>query len=166
MAVSRTLSPRVILVLLCLTVFDAARLVAQNDSAFAALQKRGKVAMGVDQYESAHQFDVLPDGGRISLEMKDADSVAVAQIRAHLKLIEHAFQAGDFSTPEFVHARGMPGTEVMSRKKDLIKYTYADLQRGGEIRITSSDPESLTAIRQFMAAQRGDHHAGGHGHTP
>jgi hypothetical protein len=133
------------------------------DSAFAALQGRGKMAMGVDQYKSAHQFDVLPNGGRIALEMRDYDSLAVAQIRAHLRLIQHAFQAGDFSTPEFVHMRAMPGTDVMSRKKNLIDYTYGDLPRGGEVRITTTDPESLTAIRMFLGAQRGDHKAGGHG---
>ena len=136
------------------------------DSAFAALQERGKVAMGVDQYASAHQFDVLPDGGRIALQMKEADSLAVAQIRAHLKLIQHAFQAGDFSTPEFVHMRAMPGSDVMSKKKSLISYTYADLPRGGEVRISTSDPESLIAIRQFMDAQRGDHRGQGHRTTP
>jgi hypothetical protein len=135
----------------------------QADSAFAALQERGKMAMGVDQYKSAHQFDVLPNGGRIALQMKDNDSLAIAQIRAHLKLIEHAFQAGDFSTPSFVHMRAMPGTEVMSRKKALIRYTYADLPRGAEVRITTNDPESLAAIREFMGAQRGDHKANGHG---
>jgi hypothetical protein len=129
-----------------------------------ALQKRGKMAMGVDQYASAHRFDVLPTGGRIALEMKGADSLGVAQIRAHLKLIQHAFQAGDFSTPEFVHMRAMPGTDVMSRKQKLIVYTYADLPRGGEVRIVTADPESLAAIRRFMAAQRGDHKAEGQIH--
>jgi len=131
------------------------------DSAFAALQQRGKMAMGVDQYASTHHFDILPNGGRIALEMKDSDSLAVAQIRAHLKLIEHAFQAGDFSTPEFVHMREMPGTKIMSRNRRLIRYTYADLPRGGEVRIVTTDPESLAAIRKFMTAQRGDHKAGG-----
>jgi hypothetical protein len=130
------------------------------DSSFAALQARGKMAMGVDQYASAHRFDVLPDGGRIALEMKDGDSLAVAQIRAHMKLIEHAFEAGDFSTPEFVHARPMPGTDIMSRNKALIHYTYADLPRGGEVRITTTDSASLAAIREFLIAQRGDHRAG------
>jgi hypothetical protein len=129
------------------------------DSLFSALQARGKMAMGIDQYASAHKFDVLPDGGRIALEMKGGDSLAVAQIRAHMKLIEHAFQAGDFSTPEFVHARSMPGTDVMSRNKALIRYTYADLPRGGEVRITTTDPGSLAAIREFLTAQRGDHRA-------
>jgi hypothetical protein len=135
---------------------------SQEDSAFTALQQRGKMAMGVDQYASAHKFDVLPNGGRIALEMKDSDPLAIAQIRAHLKLIQHAFQAGDFSTPEFVHMRAMPGTDVMSRNKALIGYTYADLPRGGEVRITTTDPESLAAIQQFLGAQRGDHRAGGH----
>ena len=130
-----------------------------GDSAFVALQERGKMAMGVDQYASAHQFDVLANGGRIALQMKEDDALSIAQIRAHLKLIEHAFRAGDFSTPEFVHMRAMPGTAVMSRKRGLIAYSYADLPRGGEVRIITTDPESLAAIRDFMAAQRGDHKA-------
>jgi hypothetical protein len=131
-----------------------------TDSSFAALQARGKMAMGVDQYVSAHRFDVLPGGGRIALEMKGGDSLAVAQIRAHMKLIAHAFQAGDFSTPEFVHARAMPGTDIMSRNRSLIRYTYSDLPRGGEVRITTTDSTSLAAIREFLTAQRGDHRAG------
>ena len=147
---------------------------AQPDSSFAALQARGKMAMGVDQYASAHRFDITADGGRIALEMKGDDSLSVAQIRAHLKLIELATdviwsretETGDFSTPEFVHLREMRGTAVMSAKKEVIKYIYADLPRGGEVRITSSDPEALAAIREFIRAQRGDHHAGGHGGIP
>ncbi len=145
-----------------LSLLCAREIIAQ-DSAYAALQQRGKMAMGVDQYESQHQFDILPNGGRIALEMKGDDSLSIAQIRAHLKLIEHAFQAGDFSTPEFVHMRSMPGTEVMSRNKARIVYSYADLPRGGEIRIATKDAESLAAIHEFMSAQRGDHKAHGMG---
>ena len=48
---------------------------AVTDSAFAALQERGKVAMGVDQYTSAHRFDDLADGGRIELQRDPADTV-------------------------------------------------------------------------------------------
>ncbi len=134
-----------------------------QDSAFAAMQQRGKMAMGVDQYDSQHQFDILPRGGRIALEMKGDDSLSIAQIRAHLKLIEHAFRAGDFSTPEFVHMRSMPGTDVMARNKARIVYSYAPLPRGGEVRITTKDPESLAAIHAFLAAQRRDHRAHGMG---
>jgi hypothetical protein len=130
---------------------------AQTDSSFAALQARGQMAMGVDQYNSEHHFDVLPNGGRIALQMKADDSLSTAQIRAHLKLIQHAFEAGDFSTPQFVHMREMPGTAVMASRRAYIKYEYGDLPRGGEVRVITSDPEALTAIRQFMAAQSGDH---------
>jgi hypothetical protein len=134
---------------------------ASSDSAFAAMQARGKMAMGVDQYESAHRFDVLPDGGRIALEMNANDSLSITQIRAHLKLIEHAFEAGDFTTPAFVHMRSMPGTATMARRKAVIKYSYADLERGGEVRITSRDPRAIAAIHEFLEAQRAEHRSGG-----
>jgi hypothetical protein len=133
--------------------------VPQADTAFANLQERGRMAMGVDQYTSTHHFEATSDGGRIELQRDSVDSLGIAQIRAHMKLIQHAFQSGDFSTPEFVHMRTMPGTDVMKAKKDLITYSYADLPRGGEVRITTKDPDALAAIKQFMAAQQMDHHA-------
>ncbi|HMA19398.1 MAG TPA: hypothetical protein VKO87_01275 [Gemmatimonadaceae bacterium] len=132
-----------------------------GDSSFARMQQRGQMAMGVDQYMSSHKFDITSDGGRIELQSDKDDSLAVAQIRAHMKLIQHAFAAGDFSTPAFVHARGMPGTDVMARKAAAIKYTYGDLPRGGEVRITTSDAEAKAAITQFLEAQRKEHRASG-----
>jgi hypothetical protein len=134
---------------------------AKPDSAFAEMQKRGQMAMGVDQYTSQHKFDITADGGRIELQSDKQDSLGVAQIRAHMRLIQHAFQAGDFSTPAFVHMRDMPGTAVMSAKRDAIKYAYADLPRGAEVRISTKDPSALAAIREFLNAQRSEHHAGG-----
>ena len=56
------------------------------DSAFAAVQERGKDVMGVDQYTSAHVFEDLPDGGRIVLDRDDpSDSAGIATIRAHMR---------------------------------------------------------------------------------
>jgi hypothetical protein len=127
------------------------------DTAFAALQQRGQMAMGVDQYTSQHHFEATGDGGRIELQRDTADSLGIAQIRAHLKLIQHAFEAGDFSTPAFVHMRDMPGTQVMKAKRDVIEYGYADLPRGGEVLIRTKDPDALAAIKQFMDAQKMDH---------
>ena len=132
-----------------------------GDTAFAAMQERGKMAMGVDQYTSTHTFDDLPEGGRITLVRDASDTTGVRQIRAHLRLVQHAFQAGDFSTPEFVHMRAMPGTDEMAAKRDAITYAYRDLPNGGELRILSQDAAAVTAIHAFMAAQRGEHHAGG-----
>jgi len=133
------------------------------DSAFAALQSRGAGAMGVDQYTSTHRFDALPDGGRIELQRDADDPAGVAEIRLHLQEIVRAFTAGDFTTPAFVHARPVPGADVMSAKREAIRYTYRELPRGGEVLIVARDPDAVAAIHEFMAFQRDDHHAGGMG---
>jgi TusA-related sulfurtransferase len=134
---------------------------AAHDSAFAAMQERGKMAMGVDQYASTHHFDALPDGGRIELVRDDGDSADVARIRAHIREIAHAFKAGDFSTPSMVHMQHVPGTEVMASRRASITYEPRDVPRGAELRIRTTDPQALRAIHEFMAFQRGEHHAGG-----
>ncbi len=141
------------------------------DSAFAAVQARGADAraMGVDQYTSVHRFDALADGGRIELRRAGDDSAGVATIRAHLRQVAAAFAAGDFRTPAFVHARTVPGTAVLAAKRGAVRYAYRDLPRGGEVRITTRDPEALRAVHAFIAFQRQDHRAGGAGapqHTP
>lgn len=137
------------------------------DSAFIALQKRGAdaQAMGVDQYTSRHLFDALPDGGRIELQRANDDSAEVTTIRRHLREIATAFAAGDFKTPGFVHAQEVPGTAVMAAKRGAITYVMRSLPRGGEVRITTHDPEALAAVHEFIAFQRHDHRATGAG-TP
>jgi hypothetical protein len=134
---------------------------ARHDSAFAALQERGKKAMGVDQYTSTHHFDALPDGGRIELQRDVDDTAGVARIRAHIRDIAQAFKEGDFSTPALVHVRDVPGAQVMAARRALITYEPRDLPRGAELRIHTNDAEARRAIHEFMAFQRGEHHAGG-----
>ena len=131
------------------------------DTAFAALQERGRAAMGVDQYTSTHRFDALPDGGRIELQRDTDDAEGIATIRAHLRAIADDFAAGDFRTPAFVHVREVPGSAVMAERRAAIRYAYRDLPRGGEVRITTADAAAIEAIHAFMAFQRGDHRAGG-----
>jgi hypothetical protein len=130
-----------------------------SDSAFVALQQRGRRAMGVDQYTSTHRFDASPDGGRIELQRDVDDSAGVAQIRTHLRDIVRAFAAGDFSTPAFVHMQEVPGVSVMAAKRASITYTYRALPRGAEVRIRTNDAEALTAIHEFLRFQRQDHRA-------
>jgi hypothetical protein len=127
------------------------------DTAFAAMQRRGKQAMGVDQYTSTHHFDALPDGGRIELQRDVDDSAGVMQIRSHLQEIVKAFGSGDFNTPAFVHMQEVPGTKVMAAKHAAITYTYRELPRGGEVRIQTRDPDAIAAIHEFLAFQRKDH---------
>ena len=133
------------------------RSVDHADTSFAAMQHRGGMAMGVDQYTSSHEFTITSDGGRISLQRDSADSLGVAQIRAHMRLIQHAFAAGDFSTPAFVHMRDMPGTRVMAEKREAITYRYEDLPRGGSVVISTNDEAARSAVREFLEAQRAEH---------
>jgi hypothetical protein len=134
---------------------------AGHDSAFAAMQERGKAAMGVDQYASTHHFDALADGGRIELVRADGDSLDVARIRAHIREIGHAFGEGDFSTPGAVHMQDVPGVAVMAARRSLIRYEPRDIPHGAELRIRTTDPAALRAIHEFMAFQRLEHHAAG-----
>lgn len=148
-------------VALLLTVVATPAARAQ-DTSHAAMQMRGKIAMGVDQYTSVHVFDDLADGGRIELQRDRDDSVGTRVIREHLRGIAAAFTRGDFSTPAFVHMRDVPGTNVMQANRAKIRYAVRDLARGGELRITTTDAATLKAVHAFLAFQRSDHRAGGH----
>jgi hypothetical protein len=133
------------------------------DSAFALVQARGHTAMGVDQYTSSHRFESLPDGGRISLQRDPGDSAGVAQIRSHMRGIAVAFARGDYALPGFVHARDVPGTEVMAARRSRITYTADTLPGGGQLRLRSSDPSAIAAIHRFLVFQRQDHRSTSHG---
>lgn len=141
----------------------AGRLVAQ-DSSFAAMQARGKMAMGVDQNTSQHHFEPLADGGRIMLQRDAADTAGTTAIREHLKDIAMRFRAGDFAIPGFVHAQQVPGTPVMAARRSAIRYVFHPLPGGGEVRIVTRDVAAVAAVHQFLAFQRAEHHVGQHSH--
>jgi hypothetical protein len=130
------------------------------DSTFDALQARGAAGMGVDQYTSTHTFEALPNGGRITLRRDVEDSAGVEQIRAHLRSVGASFAAGDFTTPVFVHAGPVPGTDVMAARRGLISYRAGPISRGGELVMTTADSAALDAIHRFLAFQRKDHRTG------
>ncbi len=134
---------------------------AGGDSAYAAMQARGKQVMGVDQYSSVHVFDALPDGGRIELQRPEADSADVEAIRDHLRDLSRRFAAGDFSLPGMVHDEEVPGARTLAERRDHVHYEFRPLPKGGELRITSHDEQALAALREFMAFQRREHHAAG-----
>src|ERR671925_857840 len=125
---------------------ESAQREAQGESAFVNLQARGESAMGVDQYTSAHRFEPLPDGGRIELQRDTSDRAGVETIRAHMRDIAARFSRGDFTIPGFVHAREVPGTQVMAQRKGQITYEARELPGGGEVRIRATDATAVQAI--------------------
>jgi len=136
---------------------------SKDTNEFSAMQMRGAHVMGVNQYTSAHVFEDLPDGGRVVLERADAaDTADITTIRAHMRDIAAAFRAGDFTKPFEVHAQTVPGTDVLAARRAAIRYDVVDRPRGGEVRMQTSDPAAITAIHQFLAFQRAQHHATSH----
>lgn len=133
----------------------------QGDSAFRALQARGKQVMGVDQYSSSHVFDDSSDGGRVVLQRDVDDTLGTRVIRVHLRDVAKRFTAGDFSLSQTVHGdHEIPGVAQMRVLGAAIRYAYRDLPRGGEVRITTADRRAIEAIHQFLAFQRSDHRTG------
>ena len=130
---------------------------AQKDSAFHAMQDRGRAVMGVDQYTSVHKFEDLTNGGRIELQRAEDDTAGVNQIRRHFLEIAESIRRGDFRAPGLVHATTVPGVDVMMAKRESLRVVMRNLPRGGEMRLTSEDPEVIKAIHEFLAFQRAEH---------
>jgi hypothetical protein len=51
----------------------------------------------------------------------------------------------------------VPGTDVMNKKKDLIKYNILELRNGSSLVLTANDKELMDAISQFMKYQAAAH---------
>lgn len=127
----------------------------------AAVDARGATVMGFDQKTTTHHFVLTKDGGRIEVTAKTAtDTAAIGQIRAHLNQLVPMFRAGNFASPQAIHATTPPGVEVMKRAGPAITYTYDVLPLGGQVHIATPDPAALAAVHAFLRFQIRDHRTG------
>ena len=133
----------------------------QNSSDHDAMMHRGEKGMGFSQTATTHHFLLKPDGGVIAVSTKDSkDTASRDQIRMHLTHIAHAFSAGDFDIPMFVHDLEPPGVPVMKRLAKEIRYEFHETERGGEVAISSKSKEAVQAIHDFLAFQIREHKTG------
>jgi len=127
----------------------------------AELDRRGGEAMGFDQRTTEHHFRLSKAGGAVEVSAKDpGDQAAIKQIGVHLKMQEKKFGAGDFGASEHTHGRVPPGVETMQRLRSDITYQYQPLKNGGRLRISSTRPEAVNAIHDFLKFQIEDHETG------
>jgi len=127
----------------------------------AGVDMRGDHAMGFSHEATAHHFTLLSDGGIIEVDIKaDHDAATRNQIRTHLSHIAAMFSANDFDVPMFIHDTVPPGVPTMKVKHDAITYTFQPTDRGGQVRITTHDPEALKAVHDFLNFQIMDHRTG------
>jgi translation initiation factor IF-1 len=122
------------------------------------MMERGDIAMGFNQNKITHQFLTTPGGGKIIISALNAsDRQTIDQIKNHTLDIQKDFSEGNFTKPFFIHAQEVPGTKVMSEKKDLIKYRISEMDNGSSLLLTTNDKELVDAIRQFMEFQAREH---------
>jgi hypothetical protein len=116
---------------------------------------------GVGHEASAHHFLLAKDGGSIRLEVMDPGQRAARElVREHLRAITRAFAAGDFSMPMRIHDQVPPGVQVMKERRALIRYAYADTEKGGRVRISTRDAAAREAVQSFLRFQISDHGTG------
>ena len=115
--------------------------------------------MGFIQNKITHNFRPTPVGGEIVITALDAtDTVTLEQIKNHTLAIQIDFSRGNFTKPLFIHAEEVPGTKVMTEKKDLIKYSIQYLENGTMLILDTRDDEVTNAIHQFMNYQASQHY--------
>jgi len=143
------------------TIMMAALMVFAQDAHHGAVDKRGDHVMGFSHEKTTHHFRLYKDGGAIEVTANDAkDTESRDQIRMHLSHIAKMFASGDFNAPMLIHDRVPPGVPVMQKLKSEIKYEFQETDRGGVVRITTSNEEAVKAVHEFLRFQIDDHGTG------
>jgi hypothetical protein len=127
----------------------------------AEMKQHGQMAMGFDQDKATHHFTLTDNGGAIAVSANDAaDQTTRDQIRSHLQEIATAFGQGDFQKPLMTHSEMPPGVATMQRLKAAIVYTFEATERGGVVRIVTSNADARDAIHDFLRYQIKEHATG------
>lgn len=149
------------LTIIATLLLTSAAAAAEHDHAHCPMHAaavRGDGVMGFSHEKTKHTFKSLDDGGAIEVRALDAeDAASVALIRKHLSAIAKDFASGDFAKPKAIHAKTPDGATVMAARKALIRYQYSDIENGGRVRITTTDPAALAAVHDFLEFQIDEH---------
>jgi hypothetical protein len=128
------------------------------------VNSRGDHVMGFSHEKTTHHFLLYSDGGAIEVTANDAsDSESRDQIQMHLGHIAKMFAAGDFKAPMLVHDKVPPGVPVLQRLKADVSYRYENIDKGGRVRIVTTNAEALNAVHEFLRFQISDHQTGDSG---
>jgi hypothetical protein len=124
----------------------------------SSMLERGNIAMGFNQNKIMHHFIATPTGGEIMIVvLNSTDNNTIKQIKSHVLDIQKEFSQGNFTKPFYIHAQQVPGTKLMSQKKDLIRYSTRQINNGSVLLLTTNDQQLIAAIHQFIAFQTAQH---------
>jgi hypothetical protein len=125
------------------------------------VNERGDKVMGFDHKKTTHRFRLLAEGGAIEVNANDAaDTASRDQIREHLRHIADMFADGNFNAPMLIHGQTPAGVPTMQNLKSEIKYQFEETEKGGRVRISTSNAQAVTAIHDFLRFQINDHKTG------
>ena len=115
--------------------------------------------MPFDLKQTQHLFTQTDKGGVQQVISRDAgNSLQIELIRQHLLKISGEFSRGDFSNPEKIHGKEMPGLAAFrAAKQGQLQVRYNELPNDAEISYSSEDKALVTAIHQWFDAQLADH---------
>ncbi len=123
--------------------------------------QRGDQVMGFSHEKTIHHFRLTPDGGTIeALATNPSDSASRKQIRTHLEHIAQMFHDGNFNAPMLIHAQTPPGVPTMKKLRKDIRYDVEETPSGARVKVSSSNPQAIAAIHDFLKFQIQDHQTG------
>ncbi|MGZ5056245.1 MAG: aspartate carbamoyltransferase [Methylobacter sp.] len=142
-----------------LTLTHAALAQPASPERLNEVTRRGMHVMPFDLKQTQHIFNKTETGGVQQVIVKDpSNSKQIELIRQHLTKISGEFSHGDFSDPEKIHGKEMPGLAVLrTAKPGQLHIQYKELPNGAEITYSAEDKALITAIHQWFDAQLSDH---------
>ena len=151
--------------------FNSSIITADNKATEARLdevERLGRHVMPFNLEQTLHIFSKIETGGLQQVISKDplADD-QIKLIREHLTKITKDFKQNNFSDPEKIHGKDMPGLKALqAAKKGEISIQYQEILEGAEILYTTDNLDLVDAIHQWFDAQLNDHarHATMHQH--
>ncbi len=156
------LNTKVILIvsaILGMTLTHAALAQPASPERLNEVTQRGMHVMPFDLKQTQHIFNKTETGGVQQVIVREpGNSKQIELIRQHLTKISGEFSRGDFSDPEKIHGKEMPGLAVLrTAKPGQLHVQYKELPDGAEINYFADDKELITAIHQWFDAQLADH---------
>lgn len=143
----------------CIMMTTATAIEKASDARINEVAQLGKQVMPFDLNQTLHVFSKVKEGGVQQVIAKDPkNQLQIKLIREHLGKIASDFKQANFSDPEKIHGKDMPGLEALrSAGPGEILIAYREIPKGAEITYITRDPDLINAIHQWFDAQLRDH---------
>jgi len=152
--------PKIILIVL-FSISNPLLMAAEkaSESRLDEVASKGRVVMPFNLEQTLHVFTKTENGGiQQVIVKKPFNPEQVSLIQTHLSKIYHDFSRADFSDPEKIHGKDMPGLRALQNAKiGDIELNYRDLEDGAEIVYATKKRALIKAIHLWFDAQLSDH---------